>query len=76
MAYPSQAQKLRHLLAVAAKLRDLACDITTCESDQDLFLTAAAALEARATWMAAALPDQPYDPAGAALLHHPVNLLV
>ena len=76
MTYPSQTRELRHLLAVASKLRELADDFATSETDCELLRSAAAALEARAKWMAASLPGEPYDPARAAHLHHPVNLLV
>ncbi len=76
MAYPSQAREMRHLLGVARKLRDLADDPVTSDADGELFLTAAAALEARATWMAASLPGDRYDPAANMHLHQPVNLLV
>ena len=76
MAYPSQARELRHILAVARRLRELADDPLTCDSDRELFLTAAAALEARANWMAAALPGERYEPARTVHLHQPVNLLI
>lgn len=76
MAYASQARELRHLLAVARQLRELAGDALTCDSDCELFLTAAAALEARANWMAAALPGARYSPAVSMHLHQPVNLLI
>lgn len=74
MAYPSKARDLRDLLRVARKLRDSAGDPVNCEADRELFLTAAAALEARATWMAAALPGD--NPGKAMHMHQPVNLLV
>jgi hypothetical protein len=73
MAHSSQARDLRHLLDVARRLHGLADDAMTCDSDRQLFLTAAAALEARASWMAAALPG---DPAGMVHLHQPVDLLI
>ena len=74
MAYPSQASELRHFLGVAKKLRGIADDPATAEADRELFLTAAAALEARATWMATSLPGD--DPGKAMHMHRPVNLLV
>jgi hypothetical protein len=76
MDYPSQAPELRHLLAVARGLRELADDAVTCDGDSELFLTAAAALEARATWTAAALPGERYNPAATVHLHKPVNLVI
>lgn len=76
MADPSKARMLRHLLSVARKLRRLAGEMATSDSDRELFLTTAAALEARAGWMAAALPGTPYDPAATVHLHTHVNLLV
>lgn len=50
------AGDLRTLLAVAGKLRALALEAVTTV-DRDLYLTAAAALEARANWLAAPLPE-------------------
>jgi hypothetical protein len=76
MTYPTQARELRHLLSVARKLRELADDINTGDSDRELFLTAAAALEARATWMAAALPGERYDARATVHLHKPVDVLI
>ena len=54
------ARDLRNLLAVAIKLRHLAND-TLCQGDRSLYLMAADALEKRARWLAAALPEEPYD---------------
>jgi hypothetical protein len=76
MADPTKARDLRLLLGVARKLRALANDAMTVEGDRELFLTTAVALEARATWMAAALPGERYDAAGTVHLHTHVNLLV
>ena len=76
MTYPSPARELRNLLVVARGLRGLAGDVLTCDSDSELFLTAAAALEARAKWKAAALPGDRYEPALTVHLHKPVNLLI
>ncbi len=67
---------LRRLLRTARKLRDLAGDAMTAEADRTLYLTAAAALEARAGWMANALPGQAYDPGRAAHMHQPVNIII
>jgi len=52
------ARNLRNLLSVAAKLRHLADD-TLCQGDHSLYLMAAEALEKRAHWLAAALPEDP-----------------
>jgi hypothetical protein len=76
MADPTKARDLRHLLSVARKLRGLADDAMTANGDRELFLTTAAALEARANWMAAALPGERYDAAATVHLHTHVNLLV
>jgi hypothetical protein len=51
------ARDLRNLLAVAIKLRHLAND-TLCQGDRSLYLMAADALEKRARWLAAALPEE------------------
>ena len=76
MADPTKAYDLRRLLGVARKLRGLAGDAMTADDERELFLTTAAVLEARATWMAAALPGEHYDAAGTVHLHTHVNLLV
>src|SRR5690606_12850384 len=72
------ASTLRDLLAVAASLRRLAQDRLAARSDKRLYLTAAAALEARANRMASSLPgeDETYDRDSDAALHRPVDLLV
>ncbi len=64
------------LFGTARKLRPLAADMTTVEADRRLYLTAAAALEARGAWMANALPGECYDPARALHMHQPVNIIV
>ena len=76
MAYPSQAHELRRLLALARKLRELADDVLASEAGRELFPAAAAALEARANGMAAALPGARYCPAAGVHLHQPVNVLI
>lgn len=76
MTNPSRAPELRQLLAVSRKLRALADDTTSCDSDRELFLAAAAALEARARWTAAALPGEHYEPAQTVHLHTPVDLII
>lgn len=70
----AEVRDLRDLLALARKLRQLAGE-SAAESDCDLFLAAAAALEARAHWLAETLPGDRQDhpaPAG----HRPIDLLV
>ena len=75
MEYFAASRDLRNLLAVAAKLRRLADD-TLHHEDKNLYLAAAAVLEARAERMASHLPDGPHDRPQDADLHRPVNLLV
>lgn len=75
MGYFAGVRDLRNLLAVAAKLRCLADD-TLHQDDRNLYLTAAAVLEARAERMASHLPDEPYDRELDAGLHRPVNMVV
>ena len=70
--HASEAYDLRNLLSVAKKLRHLADD-TPADRDRDLYVTAAAALEARARWLATHLPGERYSDAGA---HHRVDMRV
>lgn len=78
MAYPASTMELRNLMAVAAGLRRLADDRRVVRNDKRLYLTAAAALEARANRMASSLPgeDASYDSERDAALHRPVDMLV
>ena len=78
MGYFADITELRGLLAVAAGLRQLADDRLVVRNDKRLYLTAAAALEARASRMASSLPDdsKTYDRATDAALHRPVDMLV
>ena len=78
MGYFAGITELRGLLAVAAGLRQLADDRLMVRNDKRLYLTAAAALEARANRMASSLPDdsKTYDRATDAALHRPVDMLV
>jgi hypothetical protein len=73
MGYFAGARDLRNLLGVAARLRQLA-ETAQLHADRELYLTAAAALEARARWLGESLPggDQPDESA----LHRPVDLIV
>ena len=73
MSMSIQAQELRRLLILARKLRRLADE--TGDADGELFVAAAAALEARANWMASSLPGTPYDPAAALHLHERIDVL-
>jgi hypothetical protein len=75
MGYFAGVQDLRNLLSVASKLRSLAED-TILQDDKDLYLTAAAALEARAERLSSHLPEEPHDRGLEFLLHRPVNMLV
>ena len=75
MGYFAGAQDLRNLLSVAAKLRGLADD-SVLWADKDLYLTAAAAREARAERLASHLPDEPFDSGMDFRLHRPVNMMV
>lgn len=70
--------ELRSLLTVAARLRQLADDRLVVRNHKRLYLTAAAALEARANRMASSLPgeDEAYDRETDAALHRPVDMLV
>lgn len=78
MGYFAGIGELRRLLAVAAGLRQLAADRLVYRNDKRLYLTAAAALEARANRMASSLPDdgKSFDRATDAALHRPVDMLV
>jgi hypothetical protein len=58
MGYAANTGELRNLLMVAAGLRQLAEDRLVARMDRRLYLTAAAALEARANRMASTLPGQ------------------
>lgn len=75
MGYFAGVQDLRNLMSVASKLRRLADD-AQLQEDKDLYLTAAAALEARAERLSAHLPDEPYDRKVDFMLHRPVNMTV
>lgn len=78
MGYSANTSALRSLLTAASGLRQLADDRLVLRSDKRLYLTAAAALEARADHIASSLPgeDTVYDPRTDAILHRPVDLLV
>jgi hypothetical protein len=69
------ARDLRNLLSVAAKLRHLADD-TLCQGDRSLYLMAAEALEKRAHWLAAALPEDRHEENIEPLPHPPVDLII
>ena len=69
------AHNLRNLLSVAAKLRHLADD-ALCQGDHSLYLMAAEALEKRAHWLAAALPQDRPEENIEPLPHPPVDLVI
>ena len=69
------ARNVRNLLSVAAKLRHLADD-TLCQGDRSLYLMAAEALEMRAHWLAAALPEDRHEEKVEPLSHPPVDLVI
>jgi hypothetical protein len=72
MAFSSRALTLRRFLSVARKLRGLADG--PADSDRDLLLAAAQALEDRAKRMATTLPGE--KPTPAVQLHNQVDLLI
>jgi hypothetical protein len=75
MGHFAGAQDLRNLLSVAAKLRLLADD-TLCRGDRGLYLMAAEALETRAEWLAAALPEERCEQEVQPAPHLPVDLII
>jgi len=75
MTGSAAARNLQSLLWVASKLRQLAND-TLCQGDKTLYLMAAEALEKRAQWLAAALPQESQDGEAAPQPHPPVNLII
>lgn len=74
MAYLATARDLRTMLGVAIRLRQLAAE-SLQDPDRELFLTAAAALEARAEWLAHTLPEERPAPPPPGL-HKPIDLFV
>jgi hypothetical protein len=76
MGSQAGARDLRMLLSVAAKLRHLADD-TLCQGDKVLYLMAAQALEKRAEWLAATLPNERESPTEEnPRIHQPVDMTV
>jgi hypothetical protein len=69
------ARNLRNLLSLAAKLRQLAND-SLCQGDRALYLMTAEALEKRAEWLAATLPDERTEPRDNPKLHKPVDVII
>lgn len=68
------AEDLSSLLSLAGRLRRLAGDVL-CQGDRALYLMAAEALETRAEFLAAALPQTPckaQDPQR----HQPIDLTI
>ena len=64
-----QARDLREMLSVARQLRGVAQE-SDAHADRALFGEAADALEARAQWMAATLPDERHGDGGTAPFAH------
>lgn len=78
MGYPVRITDLRNLLTAAAGLRQLADDRLAVRTDKRLYLTAAAALEARADRIASSPSGElhDYDADIDAALHRPVDMLI
>lgn len=78
MGYFAGTGELRSLLSVAAGLRQAAADRLVVRNDKRLYLTAAAALEARANRLASSASgkDAAFDRESDAALHRPVDMLV
>lgn len=70
-----EARNLRNLLSLAAKLRQLAND-SLCQGDEALYLMTADALEKRAEWLAATLPDKRTEHDNNPQLHKPVDVII
>lgn len=76
MAYLAHARDLRSLLSLAAKLRVLARE-TLAKGDEVVYLMAAEALEKRAAWLSATLPDDHDEQdKDMAWRHRPVDIFV
>ena len=75
MGQHAGARDLRNLLSVAAKLRHLAND-TLCRGDQSLYLMTAEALEKRAEWLAATLPQERSEHRHDPQMHTPVDVTI
>jgi hypothetical protein len=66
---------LRHLLSLASKLRELANE-SLCRGDQGLYLMTAEALEKRAAWLAATLPQERKEDRRDPTLHKSVDVTI
>lgn len=75
MDYFAGTPDLRNLLALAMKLRQLAND-AHCRGDQALYLMTAEALEKRAEWLAATMPQEERDTHGDPRLHKSVDVTI
>jgi hypothetical protein len=75
MEYFAGALNLRNLLSLAAKLRHLAND-EHCLGDQALYLMTAEALEKRAEWLAATLPQDRHEQDCDPKMHTPVDVTI
>jgi len=69
------AIELRNLVALAAALRQLANE-SLCRGDQALYLLTAEALEKRAEWLAAALPQESGEQRHSPAPHQPVDMTI
>jgi hypothetical protein len=75
MQHFAGAPDLRNLLTLAAKLRDLAND-PHCRGDQALYLMTAEALEKRAEWLAATMPQENPEPRRDPKMHKPIDVTI
>ena len=66
---------LRKLLPLAIALRQLAND-SLCRGDQALYLLTAEALEKRAEWLAAAMPQESDEQSKSPQPHKPVDVTI
>ena len=67
--------ELRNLVTLAASLRQLANE-SLCRGDQALYLLTAEALEKRAEWLAAALPQESSEQHHSPVSHKPVDVTI
>jgi hypothetical protein len=75
MEHFAGAPDLRNLLSLATRLRQLAND-EHCRGDQALYLMTAEALEKRAEWLAATLPQERSEHRHDPQMHTPVDVTI